>query len=271
MNYVPNGTNSKLEPVAPVPPQALEAIQGSKMQRQQRIRTALFADLWALFSSDERDQRQTAEEVRAKKEERLLLLGAPVERMNRELYHPLIERSFNIAMRAGRLPRPPMHFAKAVGEYTVEFVSVLHQALKAVGISSIERTVGFAGSLAALDPSVVQKLNMGRIIEAHAEATGLPAHLLRSDAEVEQRIAAQQKQAMELQRQAAQNQAIAKGAPPAGAPAGPSPGGAPPLDPQALAVAAQADAGQPQATNTALNALGPTAAGAGFPQMAGVA
>ncbi|MGF8726455.1 portal protein, partial [Klebsiella pneumoniae] len=82
----------------------------------------------------------------------------------------------------------------------VEYVSILAQAQKSIGISSVERFVGFVGNLAKANPAALDKLNIDQTIDEYGNMLGVPATIVNSDDEVqatrEQRAQQQQQQQM---------------------------------------------------------------------------
>lgn len=165
-------------------------------ETQQRIRRAYYEDLFLMLSQSDR-REITAREVEEKHEEKLLMLGSVMERLNDELLDPLIDRVFNICMRAGILPPIPEELRDG-GDLKVEYISIMAQAQKMVGTSSIERLAGFTGQLAQFDPGVLDKLDADQMIDEYADMLGVPPTVVNSDEEVEsireQRMAAQQQQ-----------------------------------------------------------------------------
>jgi hypothetical protein len=82
------------------------------------------------------DTRMTATEVAERHEEKLLMLGPVLERLHNELLDPLIDTTFSRMIEAGAVPPPPEELLGV--ELNVEYVSVMAQAMKLTGITSIE-------------------------------------------------------------------------------------------------------------------------------------
>ena len=66
----------------------------------------------------------------------------------------------------------------------VEFVSILTQMQRMVGIGQIERTTSFIGNLAGAIPDVLDKLNGDEMIDEYAYRAGAPAKIIRGADEV---------------------------------------------------------------------------------------
>lgn len=142
------------------------------------IREGLFADLWRIITDDERAQRSTAEEVRAKREERLLQLGPVVNNVEEEYLRKVIDRAYNLAERAGFLPEAPAELDGV--ELKIEFLSIMSEAQKAQQIPAIERTAAFILSLGQIDAEVLDVADGDKFAERYAEVAGLPPDLLRT-------------------------------------------------------------------------------------------
>lgn len=153
-------------------------------ETQTRIKRAYYEDLFLMLAQSDRRQI-TAREVEERHEEKLLMLGPVMERLNDELLDPLIDRTFNIALRAGILPEIPKELTEEGGDLRVEYISVMAQAQKQVGTSSIERLAGFVGQMAAIDPGVVDKFDADQAVDEYADMLGVPPGIVNSDDEVE--------------------------------------------------------------------------------------
>ncbi len=194
-------------PTYEVDPNWLNGLRSEIVAHEDRINTAFFVDLFLMIA--QMDTVRTATEIAARKEEKMLMLGPVLERLNDELLDPLIDRTFGLMLEQSApiwaglapgkpvLPPPPQELAGI--DLRVEYISILAQAQKALGVSSIERTLGFAGNLAGMDPSVLDKLDMDQAMDEYASNIGAPPTILRSDEQVAQirqaRAQAQQQQA----------------------------------------------------------------------------
>lgn len=148
---------------------------------QRRINDAFYVDLFRMLSLTDR-REITAREVEEKHEEKLLMLGPVLERLHNELLDPIIDRVFGIMIRNEMLPPPPPEIAGA--DLRVEYISVLAQAQRAVGIGSIERLSGFVGGLAQMNPEVMMKFDFDQAVDEYSNMIGVPPSLLVSDEDV---------------------------------------------------------------------------------------
>lgn len=176
----------------------LNAIEVKIEKGEDRIKRAFYEDLFLMLAGSDRRQI-TAREIAERHEEKLLQLGPVLERLHNELLDPLIDRVFNLMQEAGILPEPPE--ALNDKEINVEYVSVLAQAQQMVGITAIERTVGFVGELSAAFPEARHKLNAQQAVDDYANAMGVSPHIIRSDDETAE-LMRQEQEAIQQQQMA---------------------------------------------------------------------
>tara|TARA_R110000868_G_scaffold342365_5_gene603204 strand:+ start:331 stop:1986 length:1656 start_codon:yes stop_codon:yes gene_type:complete len=145
---------------------------------QHRISRAFYEDLFLMLANSDRRQI-TAREVEERHEEKLLMLGPVLERLQDELLDPLIDRVFAMALRADILPEVPPQLEGI--EMRVEYISIMAQAQKMIGTASVERLAGFAGNLAAANEEVLDKINFDELIDAYSDMLGTPGKLVRDE------------------------------------------------------------------------------------------
>lgn len=184
----------------------LNEVRADVEEKRRAIHSGLYADLFLMLAMDARNQPPTAEEIKARQEEKLLVLGPVLERLNDELLDPLIGRAFAIMARRGLLPPPPDELkGMQVG---VEYVSVMAQAQKLVGLGAQERLVGHVAQVASFHPEALDKLDFDSEIDEYADKVGASAKLVRSADEVAAIRQARQ-QAQQAQQALAATQAAA--------------------------------------------------------------
>ena len=148
---------------------------------QNRIQRGFYADLFAMMINSDR-RMMTATEVAERHEEKLVLLGPVLQRLNTEFLDPLIEDAFMFSLEAGILPPPPPILEGV--DLEVKYISLLAQAQEAVAAASIERTFAFAGNLSAAFPEIVDNLNADEAIRNYGEILGTSPQILRDADEV---------------------------------------------------------------------------------------
>lgn len=170
------------------------------------IRENTFENLFLSISSMERGQ-VTAREVEERHSEKLMMLGPVIHQLDQDQNDPLISMAYEFARKQGRLPEPPQELEDQVLQ--VDYISILHQAQKSLGLGGMDRFFGFVAPLASFDPNVLHKIDTMEAIEEYADMTGIAPTVLNSDAETKARVQAQQ-QAMQEERQAQQMESQAK-------------------------------------------------------------
>lgn len=211
VNYIAGLNNSiGMKPVYEINPRILELMQDIQ-ETQARIKRAFYEDMMVMLATGDNSQ-MTAREVEERHQEKLLVLGPVMERLNDELLDPLIDRTFSIMLKRGMLPRPPQELSGM--DLKVEYISIMAQAQKMLGTSAIERFAGFAGNLAAVKPEVLDKLDVDQIMDEYGNMLGVPPRVIVSDDNVAQiRKARQQQAAMQQMQQMAETGAtVAQGA-----------------------------------------------------------
>ncbi len=176
---------------------------------RQRINSSFYADLF-LMLANATDTRMTATEVAERHEEKLLMLGPVLERLHNELLDPLIDNTFNRMVEANLIPPAPMELQGQ--ELSVEFVSMLAQAQRAIGTNSVDRYVNNLGLVAQMKPDVLDKFDSDAWADGYADMLGVDPKLIVAGQQVAKirQERAEQQQAMaqqQAQQQAAENMA----------------------------------------------------------------
>lgn len=79
---------------------------------------------------------------------------------------------------------------------------LLAQAQRLVGLGTIERTVGFAAEVSKMWPEARHKIDIHQAIDEYGEDAGIEPKIIRSDDEVEDRMAVEAAQARQQQQMA---------------------------------------------------------------------
>ncbi len=169
---------------------------------RQRIDQAFYKDIFMMLASG-KDRMMTATEVAERHEEKMLMLGPVLERLNAELLDPLIALTFDRLVQANLLPPIPDELQGQ--ELNVEFVSILAQAQRAITTNAIDRFTQNLGVLIQFKPEVADKFNADYWVDYYADALGIDPQLIVSSDQValirQQRQEAQQAQAQMNQMQ----------------------------------------------------------------------
>lgn len=193
-----------------VPYEAINAVRDDINDCKENINRATFADLFMAITNMAGIQPRNIEEIAARNEEKLTQLGPVIERVNNEKLEVAISRVFGIMTRAGLLPPAPDALRNAP-ELKINFISILTQMQRMVGIGPIERTVGFIGGLVGASPDALDKLNIDEAIDEYAERGGCPPKIIRTADEVE-KIREGRAQQQQMQQMIAAAPAVKDGA-----------------------------------------------------------
>ncbi|EPR9140259.1 portal protein [Cronobacter sakazakii] len=199
ITYVDQVTGAEgLRPAYQVNPN-LGDLLGDIQDTRQLINSAYFVDLFMMLQNVN-TRSMPVEAVIEMKEEKLLMLGPVLERLNDEFLDPLIDRAFSMMARKNMLPEPPEEMQGM--PLRIEYISVMAQAQKAIGLSSLERFVGFVGNLANAKPEALDKLDVDQAIDNYAVMSGVSPTVVVPQEQAQQTRndrAQQQQQAMALQ------------------------------------------------------------------------
>lgn len=133
------------------------------------------------------------------------MLGPVLERLHNELLSPLVDTTFNRMVAAGIVPPAPESLQGM--ELTIEFVSMLAQAQRAIGTNAVDRFVGNLGAIAQMKPDVLDKFDSDRWADVYADMLGVDPSLITADREVAVVRQARDKAAAAKEQVAAMDQA----------------------------------------------------------------
>ncbi len=159
------------------------------------------------------NRTMTATEVMQRNEEKMRILGPVMGRLQSELLQPLIIRVFSIMLRNNLFTQPPEILQGQ--EVDVEYVSPMALAQKGQELSSIMRGMEIFGSISQMTP-VMDYIDDKGLVKQIIKVLGLPAKMIKSDAEVEEiQAQRQEQQAQQAEMmQAMQEAKVAKDAAP---------------------------------------------------------
>lgn len=153
----------------------LQHLLGDIQDVRERINSTFYADLFLMLANDTRSGI-TATEVAERHEEKLLMLGPVLERLNNELLSPLVEMAFSRAIENRLLPPPPPELHGQ--DLNVEYVSMLAQAQRAVGTTSLDRYVQAMGQVAGAKPEILDKFDADAYADVYADMLGIDPKLI---------------------------------------------------------------------------------------------
>lgn len=164
---------------------------------QQQIRRAFYEDQLQLKDSP----AMTATEVNVRYELMNRLLGPTMSRLKVEFLDPLLQRTFAIMFRQGKLPKAPQIVVDNQAEFDVEYLGPLPRAQKQEVAMAIAGYIGQLGSLQEAYPEARYILKAVEALRGLGEYAGVPAKFMNSEKEI--------KKQMDVDAKAAQQQQMA--------------------------------------------------------------
>lgn len=217
-------------PAYAMPYQAVQAIELSIDKLHLQIDGLSFADLFNAITNMRGIQPRNVEEIASRNEEKLTQLGPVIERVSNEKLEIVVDRTFGLMLRGGLLPPAPPSLAEHPGaRIDVEFVSILTQMQRAVGVGQIERGLAMVGNLTGAAPDVLDNVDTDEATREYFDRLGVPAKILREPTQV-QEIRAGRAQQQQAEQMAAMMPAVKDGADAARLLAETDVGGRPALD-----------------------------------------
>ena len=183
----------------------INALRQDIAEVQQRINQAFSVDMFLMLSGQQMG-KMTATEVAERHEEKLMMLGPVLSRLNNEVLKPLIERTFSILYRAGQLPPAPPELAGV--KLSIEYTSMLARSQRAIRANSLDQFLQRIGQVAQFDPNVLAKIDSFRIVDEYADYLSVAPSVVVPTEQAQQKIEAQQ-QAQQQAQQAEQMQQAA--------------------------------------------------------------
>ncbi|HAS8352682.1 TPA: phage tail protein [Vibrio vulnificus] len=197
-----SGAENEIKPLFQIQGGATNGLLEDIQDTRQIIDHAYFVDLFRMMQTVN-TRSMPVEAVAEMREEKLLMLGPVLQRLDSELLDKLINRTFSVMAENNLLPVPPDEMQGM--QLKVEYISVMAQAQKAIGVSSIERFIGFTSGIGQFKPDALDKINVDETIDAYAASIGVPPSVVATNEQVAQiRENRAQQQAMAQQMQMAQ-------------------------------------------------------------------
>lgn len=188
-------------PLFEVQPAALAPMIEDIKEVNERIKSALFVDVFMAITQMEGVQPRNELELTKRDLERLQKLGPVIELVEAELRIAL-ERVLNIMERRKLLKPKPPSLQKI--PLKISFLSIMRIAQKsatAVSIKDFMATMGGVSSAAkaAGVPDPLRKVNLDKMADHLADVTNLPADILYTDQEVKQHDQIRQEETQKAQ------------------------------------------------------------------------
>lgn len=152
----------------------------TKADLQQSIRQTFFMDQLQLKESP----AMTATEVQVRYELMQRLMGPTLSRLQFDFLDPLVQRTFKILYRAGKLPEAPDVVKQAGAEFDIEYTGPMARAQKADQVSAIERWLMQIGQLSAVYPELRDLPDVDAAGRELGNLGGVPPKVIKPQARV---------------------------------------------------------------------------------------
>lgn len=168
-------------------------------EREKRVREAYYVDQLQLQQAG---PQMTATEVLQRTEERMRLLGPMLGRMQDEFLRPLIDRTFDIMLRTGKIVAGDIPPALAGKKIDVKYSSLIAKSQRLADGQNIMRSMEALTPFVNSDPTVLDNIDGDKAFRVIAEVYGLPQEIIRKTKDVQgKRDARAQAQAAALKEQ----------------------------------------------------------------------
>lgn len=163
-----------------IPPGTSRIETGNQLleQRQQAIREAFFTPLFATPDSPVKTATQVLQEV----DERNRAVSPMLVRVQSELFNGLIRRTYNLLLRAGRIPTPPP--ALVGDKLKVEYVSPLIASQRQMEALSTIRLYEMMAPWMGVDRGIGDWVDSDKLFPVILTGSGAPAMIAKSKNDV---------------------------------------------------------------------------------------
>ena len=143
----------------------------------------------------------TATEVQVRYELMQRYMSATIARLQADFLDPVVERTFAILARAGRLAPPPQIVQEADADLDINYLGPLVRAQRADQVAAVERWMMLLAGNAEFYPELLDTVNVDEVAKKVARMLSVPASMLRTKAEIAE-VRQQREQAMQRQMEA---------------------------------------------------------------------
>lgn len=153
----------------------------------------------------------TATEVQVRYEMMQRLLGPTLGRLQNDFLNPMVQRTFNILMRANRLPDVPSVVQDSAGGMKVEYTGPLPRAQKMDTVRSMQEWLGVIAEAGQMFPELNDLVNVDNFGRLSAKLMSIPALVVNGSDQVEekrQQRADQEQQMRETMQAQAEGEAM---------------------------------------------------------------
>lgn len=126
----------------------------------------------------------TATEISVRMQQLEALIGPTLGRLQIDLLAPVIERTFGILFRNGKLPEMPEIVSEEKGSIDIDYISPLAKTQEATNVQSIERLIASVMGMSEANPEVIDLIDWDEVVKQLADMIGVSQKLVRGKEEV---------------------------------------------------------------------------------------
>lgn len=166
-------------------------------QKREAINLAFYVTLFQILVDN---HQMTATEVLQRAQEKGILLGPTMGRVQSEQLGPQITREIDILANAGALPPMPPELEDAGGAIEIEYDSPLNQAMRAEEGANVLRWAEASAPFIQADPNAARVMNSSEIVRGLGRVFSVPEKYMvdEEDVQAADEAAAQQAQAAQI-------------------------------------------------------------------------
>ncbi|MCK9326775.1 MAG: portal protein, partial [Bacteroidales bacterium] len=143
---------------------------------ENNIKAAFFTDLFLMLTQN---VNMTATEVIERTQEKMLMLGPVLGRLQSELLSPKLKRTFSILFRRKKLPPLP---EKLKGqEYDIVYISPLAKAQRAVQAKDMTTFMSLVVQMAGMVPDVLDNVDTDEMVQRLSKIYSVDPEVIRDD------------------------------------------------------------------------------------------
>jgi hypothetical protein len=155
----------------------IDSFVAAMSELKEEIDRFFYVNLFLMMVNVDKNN-MTATEVAERQQEKIMMMGPALHRLDDELLSPTLEILFSIMEDNMILPPPPEEIMGL--PLKIEYTSILAQAQRAIGITKIERVIGFAGGIAPIVPEVIDLIDIDETMRLVNDLEGAPAKVIRT-------------------------------------------------------------------------------------------
>lgn len=169
------------------PPHALQSggnyqiAVDAEEKRRQAIMQTFYADLFMLLAQKPGND-MTATEVLERVEEKLILLGPILGRLQNELFDPVLANTFWILLEEGIIAPPPRALVGSAVE--IEYINKLALAMRAFESNAMQQTVTGVIQLSQSVPEIRDNVDFDKFAQGLSKRNGTPLEIMNTPKQV---------------------------------------------------------------------------------------